>query len=87
MAPPEHILLRNTGYVVPGDIDAEKPHLPDKREEFFLQSDAEILKQQEKLARVNYDKGNAVKLPSKALCLQVLFVYGLNLYLFTISTI
>lgn len=55
----------------PENATAEKPHIPDKREEFFLQTDAELLKQKEMLARVNYDKGNAVKLPSKALCLEV----------------
>lgn len=50
---------------------ADVPHIPDNREEFFLQTDAELIKQREKLSKVNYDKGNAIKLPGKALSVKV----------------
>lgn len=54
-----------------GAAPMEEPHIPDNREELYFQSDAELIKQKERLSKVNYDRGNAVKLPSKALCMQV----------------
>lgn len=57
---------------IPGrpSSSSTEPHLKDNRG-YFFQSDADLARQDEIKARVNYDKGSALELPSKALALQV----------------
>eukprot|EP00124_Ichthyophonus_hoferi_P002524 Ihof_evm3s175 gene=Ihof_evmTU3s175 len=45
------------------------PHIKDNRG-YFFQSDADLKRQQEINDSVNYDRGEAVKLPCKALAMQ-----------------
>jgi hypothetical protein len=60
--------LQDCQHIAPA---AEAPHIPDSRDGLYLQSDAEIIANKERLAKVNYDKGDAVKLQGKALCMKV----------------
>jgi WD40 repeat protein len=60
--------LQDCQHIAPA---AEAPHIPDARDGLYLQSDAEIIANKERLAKVNYDKGDAVKLQGKALCMKV----------------
>ncbi|KNC79812.1 hypothetical protein SARC_07811 [Sphaeroforma arctica JP610] len=55
----------------PTETDKEgKPHIMDDRENLFLQTDAELIQRKKYMANVNYDKGEAIKVPCKILCAQ-----------------
>eukprot|EP01135_Chromosphaera_perkinsii_P009103 Nk52_evm1s1626 gene=Nk52_evmTU1s1626 len=47
------------------------PHINDDRDKCFFQTDAELEKMEERCKRVNYTKGEAIKLPSKILDLKI----------------
>eukprot|EP00121_Abeoforma_whisleri_P006857 Awhi_evm1s6245 len=52
------------------ETDNVDSHIPDDRENFYFQSDKDLENLKKYRERVNYDKGNALKLPFKAICLQ-----------------